>query len=124
LAAVTHVRVDRARLGVLVAGRFAQMLCLYRLSLCTGASLPRLRGAFRSFGLSTLGSRGLPVRCGAGALRLDRAASGALAKLARLLAATFVTPATRGAREEGDERQRYHGANCNCDDRSGVHGSS
>jgi hypothetical protein len=35
---------------------------------------------------------------------LDRTASGLLAKLTRLLTTTFVTPAARGASDEGDEQ--------------------
>jgi hypothetical protein len=104
VAAVARVRVDRTCLRVLIAGRLGQLLSLNRLSLCGRMSLPRLGGAFLSFSLSTPGFSGLPVSCGAGALRLDRTASGPLAKLVRLLTTTFVTPATRGARNEGDER--------------------
>ena len=103
LAAVARVRVDRTCLRVLIAGRFGQMLGLNRLSLCGRTSLPRLSGAFLSFSLSTLGFGGLLIGRGARAFRLDRTASGLLAKLARLLTTTFVPPAPRGASDEGDE---------------------
>jgi hypothetical protein len=35
---------------------------------------------------------------------------------------TFVTPAVRGASDDGDDQQYHYGANSNCDDRSDVHG--
>ena len=104
LAAVACVRVDRTCLRVLIASRFGQMLSLNRLSLRGGASLPRLSGAFLSFSLRTLCFGGLLVSRGARTFRLDRTASGLLAKLARLLTTTFVTPAARGASDEGDEQ--------------------
>jgi hypothetical protein len=104
LAAVARVRVDRTCLRVLIAGGFSQMLSLDRLSLCAGTSLPRLSGAFLSFSLSTLGFGGLLIGRGACTFRSDRTVSGLLAKLARLLATTFVTPAARGASDEGDEQ--------------------
>ena len=66
--------------------------------------LPRLGGAFLSFSLGTLGFGGLLIGRGARTFRLDRTASGLLAKLARLLTTTFVTPAARGASEGGDEQ--------------------
>ena len=59
LTAVARIRVDRTRLRVLIAGRLGQMLRLNRPSLCGRMSLPRLSGAFLSFGLSTLGFGGL-----------------------------------------------------------------
>ena len=98
------------------------MLSLDRLSLCHGASLPGLSGAFLSFRLRTLGLGGLLVSGGTRSFGFDRTASGLLAKLARLLATTFITPAPRGARDDGDEQQYHHGANSNSDDRSGIHG--
>ena len=104
MAAVARIRVDRTCLRVLIAGRLGQMLSLDRLSLCGGMSLPRLSGAFLSFSLSTLGFGGLLISRGARTFRLDRTASGLLAKLARLLTTTFVTPAARGASDEGDEQ--------------------
>ena len=85
-------------------------------------SLPGLSGAFLSFSLSTLGFGGLSISRGARTFGLDRTASGLLAKFAGLLTTTFVTPAARGARDDGDEHEHHHGANSNCDDRSGVHG--
>jgi hypothetical protein len=88
---------------VLIAGGFGQMLSLDRLSLCGGTSLPRLSGAFLSFSLGALGFGSLLVSRGARTFRLDRTASGLLAKLARLLTTTFATPAARGASDEGDE---------------------
>jgi hypothetical protein len=102
LAVVARVRVNRTCLRVLIAGRLGQMLSLNRLSLCGGMSLPRLSGAFLSFSLSTLGLGGLLVSRGARTFGLDRTASGLLAKLAGLLTPTFVTPAVRGANDEGD----------------------
>ncbi len=104
LAAVARVRVERTCLRVPIAGRFSQMLSLDRLSLCGGTSLPRLSGAFLGFSLSTLGFGGLLISRGARTFSLDRTASGLLAKLASLLATTFVTPATRGADDESDEQ--------------------
>ena len=104
MAAVARIRVDRTCLRVLIAGRLGQMLSLNRLSLCGGMSLPRLSGAFLRFSLSTLGFGGPLISRGARTFRLDRAASGLLAKLASLLATTFVTPAARGASEGGDEQ--------------------
>jgi hypothetical protein len=104
LAAVTRIRVDRTCLCVLIAGRLGQMLGLNCLSLCGRMSLPRLGGAFLSFSLGTLGFGGLLISRGARTFRLDRTASGLLAKLARLLTTTFVTPAARGASDEGDEQ--------------------
>jgi hypothetical protein len=103
LPAVARVRVDRTCLRVLIAGGLGQMLSLNRLSLCTGTSLPRLGGAFLGFSLSTLGLRGLLISRRPRTFRSDRTASGLLAKLARLLTTTFVTPAARGAGHEGDE---------------------
>jgi hypothetical protein len=47
---------------------------------------------------------GLLISRGARTVRLDRTASGLLAKLARLLTMTFVTPAARGASDGGDEQ--------------------
>ena len=79
------------------------MLSLNRLSLCGGTSLLRLSGAFLSFSLSTLGLGGLLISRRARTFGLDRTASGLLAKLAGLLATTFVTPATRGASDEGNQ---------------------
>ncbi len=104
LAAVARIRVDRTCLRVLIAGRFGQMLSLNRPLLCGGTSLPRLSGAFLSFSLSTLGFGSLLISRGARIFRLDRTASGHLAKLARLLTTMFVTPAARGASDEGDEQ--------------------
>ena len=104
MAAVARVGVDRTCLRVLIAGRLGQMLSLNRPSLSGGMSLPRLSGAFLSFSLSTLGFGGLLIGRGARTFRLDRTASGLLAKLARLLTTTFVTPAARGASDEGDEQ--------------------
>jgi hypothetical protein len=104
LAAVARIWVDRTCLRVLIAGRLGQMLSLYRLSLCGGMSLPRLSGAFLSFSLSALGFGGLLISRGARAFCLDRTASGLLAKLARLLTTTFVTPAARGASNDEDEQ--------------------
>jgi hypothetical protein len=104
LAAVARIRVDRTCLRVLIAGRFGEMLSLDGLSLRGGTSLPRLSGAFLGFSLSTLGFGGLLISRGARTFRLDRTASGHLAKLARLLTTTFVTPATRDANDEGDEQ--------------------
>ena len=101
LATVARIRVDRTCLRVLIACRLSQMLSLNRLTLCGGVSLPRLSGAFLSFSLNTLGVRGLLIGRGACAFRLDRAASGLPAKLARLLTTTFVTPAAHGARDDG-----------------------
>ena len=100
MAAVARIRVDRTCLRVLIAGRLGQMLSLNRLSLCGRMSLSRLSGAFLSFSLSTLGFGGLLISRGARTFRLDRTASGLLAKLARLLTTTFVTPAARGASDE------------------------
>jgi hypothetical protein len=104
LTAVAHIRVDCTCLRVLISGRLGQMLSLYRLTFCGGMFLPRLSGAFLSFSLSTLGFGSLLISRGAGAFRLDRTASGHLAKLACLLTTTFVTPAARGASDEGDEQ--------------------
>jgi hypothetical protein len=104
LAAVARIRVDRTCLRVLIAGRLGQMLSLDRLSLCGRMPLPRLSGAFLGFSLSTLGLGSLLTSRGARAFRLDRTASGLLAKLARLLTPTFVTPASRGASDGGDEQ--------------------
>jgi hypothetical protein len=104
LAVVARIWVDRSRLRVLVAGRLGQMLSLNRLSLCGGMSLPRLSGAFLSFSLNTLGFGGLLIGRGTGTFRLNRTASGLLAKLARLLTTTFVTPTARGASDEGDQQ--------------------
>jgi hypothetical protein len=104
LAAVARVRVDRSCLRVLIAGRLGQMLSLNRPSLCGGMSLPRLSGAFLSFSLSPLGLGSLLISRGARTFGLDRTASGLLAKLARLLTTTFVTPAVRGASDESDEQ--------------------
>jgi hypothetical protein len=103
LAAVARIRVDRTCLRVLIAGRLGQTLSLNRPSLCGRMSLPRLSGAFLSFGLSALGCGGLLTSRGTRTLRLDRTASGLLAKLARLLTTTFMPPAARGASDEGDE---------------------
>jgi hypothetical protein len=103
LAAVARIRVDRSCLRVLIACRLGQMLSLNRLSLCGRVSLARLSGAFLSFGLSTLGFGGLLISRGARTFRLYRTASRLLAKLAGLLTTTFVTPAARGASNEGDE---------------------
>jgi hypothetical protein len=104
LAAVARIRVDRTCLRVLIAGRLGQLLSLNRPSLRGGVSLPRLGGTFLSFSLSTLGFGGLLVSRCPRTFRLDRTASGILAKLARLLTTTFVTPAARGARDEGNEQ--------------------
>jgi hypothetical protein len=104
VAAVACIRVGRACLRVPIAGRLRQMLSLDCLSLCGRTSLPRLGGAFLSFGLSTLGFGGLLISRGARTFGLDRTASGLLAKLARLLTTTFVTPAARGASDQGDEQ--------------------
>jgi hypothetical protein len=104
LAAVARIRVERTCLRVLIAGRFGEMLSLNRLSLCGRMSLPRQSGAFLSFSLSALGLGGLLISRGARTFGLDRTASGLLAKLARLLTTTFVTPAARRAREERDEQ--------------------
>jgi hypothetical protein len=103
LAAVARIRVDRTCLRVLIAGGLGQMLSLNGLSLCSGMSLPRLSGAFLSFSLSTLGLGGLLISRGARTFRLDRTASGLLAKLARPLATTLVTSVARGPSDEGDE---------------------
>jgi len=89
---------------MLIAGRLGQMLSLNRLSLCCGLSLSRLSAAFLSFSLSTLGLGGLLIGRGTRTFRLDRATSGVLAKLARLLTTTFVTPAAGGASDDGDEQ--------------------
>jgi len=104
LAAVARIRVERTCLCVLIAGRLGQMLSLDSLSLRGGTSLPRLSGAFLSFSLSTLGFGSLLISRGARTFRLDRTASGLLAKLARLLTMTLITPAARGASDEGDEQ--------------------
>ncbi len=104
LAAVARVRVDRTCLRVLIAGRLGQMLSLNCLSICGGVCLARLSGAFLSFSLSTLGFGGLLISRGARTFRLNRTAPGLLAELARLLTATFVTPAARDASDEGDEQ--------------------
>ena len=104
MSAVARIWVDRTCLRVLIAGRLSQMLSLNRLSLCGGTSLPRLSGAFLSLSLRTLGLGGLLISRRARTFGLDRTASGLLAKLARLLATTFVTPATSGASDEGNER--------------------
>jgi hypothetical protein len=104
LAAVARIRVDRTCLCVLIAGGLGQMLSLNRPSLCGRMFLPRLSGAFLSFSLSTLGFGGLLISRGARTFRLDRTASGLLAKLTRLLTTTFVTPAARSASDEGDEQ--------------------
>jgi hypothetical protein len=80
------------------------MLGLNRLSLCGSMSLARLSGPFLSFGLSTLGFGGLLIGRGARTFRLDRTASGVLAKLASLLATMFVPPTARGASDKGDEK--------------------
>jgi hypothetical protein len=103
LAVVARIRVDRTCLRVLIAGRLGQMLSRNRLSLCGGMYLPRLSGTFLSFSLSTPGFGGLLISRRARAFRLDRTASGLLAKLTRLLTTTFVTPVARGASDEGDE---------------------
>jgi hypothetical protein len=124
LAAVARIRVDRTCLRVLISGRLGQMLSLYCLTFCGRMFLPCLSGAFLSFSLSTLGFGGLLISRGARTFRLDRTASGLLAKLARLLTTTFVTPAAGGASDDGDEHYHHHGANSNYDDRSGAHGSS
>jgi hypothetical protein len=89
---------------MLIAGGLGQVLGLNRLSLCGGMSLTRLSGAFLSFSLGALGFGGLLIGRGARTFRLDRTASGLLAKLARPLTTTFVTPAARGASDEGDEQ--------------------
>jgi hypothetical protein len=104
LAAVARIRVDCSRLRVLITGRLGQVLGLNRPSLCGGMSLPRLSGAFLSFSLSTLRFGGLLIGRGARTFRLDRTASGLLAKLARLLPTTFVTPAARDASDEDNEQ--------------------
>ncbi len=104
LSGVARIWVDRSCLRVLIAGRLGQMLSLERLSLRGGMSLPRLGGAFLSFSLRTLGLGGLLISRGTRSFGLDRTASGLLAKLARLLTTTFVTPATRGASDEGNEQ--------------------
>ena len=64
----------------------------------------RLSGAFLGFSLGTPGLGGLLISRGARTVRLDRTASGLLAKLARLLTTTFVAAAARGASDDGDER--------------------
>jgi hypothetical protein len=104
LIAVARIRVDRTCLRVTIAGRLGQMLSLNRPSLCGRMSPPRHSGPLLSFSLSTLGFGGLLISRGARTLRLDRTASGLLAKLARLLTTTFVTPAARGASDDGDEK--------------------
>jgi hypothetical protein len=104
LAAVARIRVDRTCLRVLIAGRLGQLLSLNRPSLRGGVSLPRLGGTFLRFSLSTLGFGGLLVSRCPRTFGLDRTASGLLAKLARLLTTTFVTPAARGASDEGNEQ--------------------
>jgi len=104
LAAVARIRVDRTCLRVLVAGRLGQTLSLNRPPLRGGMSLPRLSGAFLSFSLSTLGFGGLLISGRSRPFCSDRAASGLLAKLARLFPTTFVTPAARGASDEGNEQ--------------------
>ncbi|HEY2768885.1 MAG TPA: hypothetical protein VGI76_11560, partial [Solirubrobacteraceae bacterium] len=87
---------------MLISGRFGEMLSLNRLALCGGTPLPRLGGAFVSFSLSTLCFGGLLLSRGARTFRLDRTAPGNLAKLARLLTTTFVTPTARSASDQGD----------------------
>jgi hypothetical protein len=104
LATVARIRVDRTCLRVPIAGSLGEMLSLNRSSLRGGTSLARLSGAFLSFSLSTLGFGGLLISRGARTFRLDRTASGLLAKLARVLTTTFVTPAARGASDDGDEQ--------------------
>ncbi len=104
MAAVARVRVDRPCLRVLIARRLGQMLSLDRPSLCGRMSLPRLSSALLSFSLSTLGLSSLLISRGARTFRLDRTASGLLAKLAGLLTTTFVTPAVRDASDERDEQ--------------------
>jgi hypothetical protein len=104
LAAVARIWVERTCLRVLIAGRLGQMLSLDGLSLRGCTFLSRLSGAFVGFSLSTLGFGSLLISRGARTFRLDRTASGHLAKLARLLTTTFVTPATHGASDEGDEQ--------------------
>jgi hypothetical protein len=104
LAAVARIRVDRTCLRVLIAGRLGQMLSLNCLSLCGRMSLPRLSGTFLSFSLSTLGCGGLLISRCPRTFGLDRTASGLLAKLARLLTTTFVTPTARDASDEGDKQ--------------------
>jgi hypothetical protein len=104
LAVVARIWVNRACLRVLIAGRLGQMLSLDGLSLRGRMSLPRLSSAFLSFSLSTLGFGSLLISRGARTFRLDRTASGHLAKLARLLTTTFVAPATHGASDEGYEQ--------------------
>jgi hypothetical protein len=91
-------------LRVPIAGSLGEMLSLNRSSLRGGTSLPRLSGASLSVSLSTRGFGGLLISRGARTFRLDRTASGLLAKLARLLTTTFVTPAARDASDEGDEQ--------------------
>ena len=105
-----------------IASGFGEMLSLDGLSLCGGTSLPRLGSPFVGFSLSTLSFGGLLVSRGASAVRLNRTASGHLAKLSRLLTTTLITPAARGASDEGDKQQHHHGADSNDDDRSGTHG--
>jgi hypothetical protein len=61
LTAVARVRVDRACLLVLIAGRLGQMLSLDGLPLCGGMSLSRLGSAFLGFGLSAFGFGGLLI---------------------------------------------------------------
>jgi hypothetical protein len=103
-AAVARIRVDGACLRVLIAGRLGQMLSLNRPSLRGSMSLPRLSGAFVSFSLSTPSFGGLLISRCPRTFRLDRTGSGLLAKFARLPPTTFVTPAVRGARDDGDEQ--------------------
>jgi len=103
-AAVARIRVDRTRLRVPIAGSLGEMLSLSRSSLRGGTSLARLSGASLRFSLSTLGFGGLLISRGARTFRLDRTASGLPAKLACVLTTTFVTPAARGAGDDGDEQ--------------------
>ena len=97
LAAVARVGVEFARLGVLIAGGFGEMLGLDGLSLCLCVSLACLGGAFLGFGVSALCFGGLRVGGGAGAFGLNRAASGLLAKFACVFAVTSsrLRPAAR-----------------------------
>jgi len=104
VAAVARIRVYGACLRVPIAGSLSEMLSLNRPSLCCGTSLPRLSGTFLSFSLSTPGCSVLLISGCPHTFGLDRTASGLLAKLARLLTATFGTPAARGAGGEGGEQ--------------------
>ena len=121
MAAVARVGVQFTRLGVLIAGSFGEMLRLDGLSLRVGPSLARLGSAFLGFSLGTLCFGSLLIGRGAGAFGLDRAASGLLAKLARLLTTTLITPVAQGASDDDGENQHHHHSRDNNDDRCCAH---